>query len=344
MLHAAWDYLCRLNPIYFEWIQVDLSTRVATRSPLHPAMSYRESWIAKDLSFSVFSRLTPVLERTKSVFLHGWGDPFANPSFFTMARICKERRCTVCTATRGGLLDAAGWDRVVESGIDQVAFPIDALEDHTSRERTGIGLNETCEAIAMLQEAKRRADSAKPAIDVRYTLTRSRLDEVMLLPEFLQRVGVDSAIVATPSFVASEDLAEECLVPRRHEQLRWLLSHLDTLFFKGLEYGVVIRYFAISPGVKRRTCIENVTESIYVGADGRVSPCAMGALPLDDDVTHWYLGDKVAYRPLVFGSLDELQLEDIWHSDEYRRFRRPFYWNRLSSRCENCLNPFRVGG
>ncbi len=344
LLHTAWDFLCRLTPIYFDWIQVDPSTRVVTNSPLHPATAYGESWIAEDLSFPVFSRLASVLERTKNVFLHGWGDPFANPSFFTMVRACKEHQCTVCTATRGGLLDAADWDRVVESGIDQVSFPIDAFDDRSSRERTGHGLHETRQAIAMLQASKRRANSARPTIDVRYTLTRSRLDEVRQLPTFLKTVGVDAAIVTTPSFVASGDLPDECLVPRRPEQFRWLLSHLDTIFYKGLELGVVIRYFVISPGKKRRTCIENVTESIFVGPDGRVSPCAIGQLPVRGDVAHWYLGEEVAYQPLVFGSLADMTLEDIWHSEEYRRFRRPFYWNRLSARCENCLTPFRVHG
>ncbi|QJT08038.1 radical SAM/SPASM domain-containing protein [Oceanidesulfovibrio marinus] len=344
MLASAWDRVCRLSPLYFDWIQVDPSTRVITASPLHPAARYGNAWMGQDLPFSVFTRLEPVLERTRNVFLHGWGDPFANPSFFTMVRICKEHRCTVSTATRGRLLEAADCDHIVAAGIDQISFPIDALDDATSRERTGFSLDQTVAVIRMLQEAKRRVNSALPVIDVRYTLTRSRLDEVYGLPTFLESLGIESAIVTTPAFVPSAEMADECLVPRRPEQLRWLISHLDRLFARGLDHGVVIRYFVLSPGKKRLTCIENVTESLFLGADGRISPCAAGQLPVRGDVAQWYLGKETPYQPIVFGSLAESELAEIWHSKAYRKFRQPFYWNRLSQRCEHCLTPFRVYG
>ncbi len=346
LAETLWEGVYQRVPLYFDWIHVDPCSRVDRASPFHPAQAYAPHWRPAMLSFSRFTRLESVLPRTKAVFLYGWGDPFANPALFPMARLARDHDCQLATVTRGVLLSPAEWDRVVALPFDVVAFPIQALDEAAHKRRAGCSLEEILHAIHLLQEAKRRAGSPAPIVELRFLLTRASLDDLDALPGFLAAVGVRSCVAHTVSFVPRATLADECLLPRTKAQLRWLLKKLHAVYFECLRHETFLRYHVLSPGVRPTRCGENVTECFHVTASGQVAPCILRGMPLDERarVSHWRLGREHPWSALTFGDLATTSPEAIWRSKPYRRFRTPWYWNRPHRSCATCMSPLRLSG
>ena len=85
----------------FDWIQVEVSSFCNAACVYCPHTVYRNQWLNKHMTLETFEHLVPAFRNTKLVYLQGWGEPFLNPYFFTMAERAKKAGCRVGTTTNG---------------------------------------------------------------------------------------------------------------------------------------------------------------------------------------------------------------------------------------------------
>jgi MoaA/NifB/PqqE/SkfB family radical SAM enzyme len=77
-------------------------------------------------------------------------------------------------------------------------------------------------------------------------------------------------------------------------------------------------------GMPQKVCTENVLRSCFVSHKGDVSPCVMTNLSVcpNASLEHWVSGSSHAVERLVFGNVNRQSLQEIWHSNAAREFRR----------------------
>jgi MoaA/NifB/PqqE/SkfB family radical SAM enzyme len=319
-----------------DWIQVEVSSHCNAACIYCPNAVYREgAWQKRHLPLATFRKMLPAFARTRLVHLQGWGEPFLNPDFFEMVRLAKEAGCRVATTTNGMLLDGEKIKRLVQYGVDVVAFSLAGVDEKNDAVRRGTRLAGVLDAIRALSREKEKLGARQPAIHIAYMLLRSGLEDVERLPLFLQGLGVSQVVLTTLDFVSAGGLADEALRPSTVSEYDELRSRLDAVAAAGESCGLNICYQLVSPGQRCQNCTENVLRAVVVSSDGSASPCVFANLPVSQ-ASFIAGGAKRPYQRLIFGNVGEQPLKDIWREPAYAAFRRSFHTGQLAAICRDC--------
>lgn len=319
----------------FDWIQVEVTTYCNAACIYCPRTTYGRAWQNRHLSMDTFMKLAPAFKKTSHIHLQGWGEPFMNPRFFQMAAIAKAAGCRVGTTTNAILFDREIVSRLVESGIDLVAFSLAGTGEENDRIRKGTSIVRVLEAIRWLSEEKNRRNVQAPLIHVAYMLFKSGLNGLNELLSLVENLGVSNIVISTLDFVASEELLSEVLhaeTAAEHERLHSLLRSLAA---KGEKQGIGIHYHLTGPEQKRTGCTENAGRALCVSSDGAITPCVYTNLQLADSL-YFSRGERRPYRRMAFGNLNEQSLEAIWSQRQYKAFRSSFRKGTLTPHCRAC--------
>jgi MoaA/NifB/PqqE/SkfB family radical SAM enzyme len=319
----------------FDWIQVEVTSHCNALCIYCPRTVFRESWEDRHLSLATFKKLKPVLSRTDLVHLQGWGEPFLNPEFFEIAAFAKGAGCKVGTTTNAMLLNEERIRKVIETGIDILAFSLAGTGESNDSIRKGTSLKKVLKAIETLSREKEKREKTAPEIHVAYMLFRSGMAELDSLPSLLEGLGVSQVVVSTLDFVPTEELRNEAVIPTTREEYKELCSHLDRLVEAGREKGLAVHYHLVSPGQRRKVCTENIQKALCISSDGAVTPCVYTNLRVSG--TYYDLqGKTVSYERMVFGNIRERDVKDIWKEKSYEVFRRSFCKRELAPTCQKC--------
>jgi len=94
--------------------------------------------------------------------------------------------------------------------------------------------------------------------------------------------------------------------------------------------GLEFHYELPSAGAAGTSCRENIRRSLFIAADGSVSPCVYLDLPAD-------VADP---RRRVFGNVRTQDPLAIWASDGFRRFRERLACGDPDFSCRTCPKRF----
>ncbi|MEJ5357116.1 MAG: radical SAM protein [Desulfobacterales bacterium] len=315
-------------------VQVEVTSRCPGRCRYCPHTVLRDTWRGGDLDCETFGRLWPLLRRSLRVHLQGWGEPLLHPEFFTLAALARRAGCQVSTTTCGLHLDEKLARRIVASGIDIVAFSL-AGSDAATHEaaRCGVGFERVLAAVETLQAERRKRQAVHLEIHFAYLLLYSALDSVAGLPALMERLGVHAAVVSTLDFLPDASLAAEAIRPGEQEKIARAAEVLSRAAAAARARGLAFDYAL--PAVEiRAPCRERVDRSLFVAADGTVSPCVYRNIP----------AGALEGRRLVFGQIPEEDPVAIWEKESFRRFRERLAAGEPDAVCRCCPKRFGTAG
>ncbi len=317
-----------------DWVQLEVTTRCNASCRYCPRTVCRASWNDRDLSSALFRSLLPAFQRTRMVQLQGWGEPLLHPHLFDMIALAKKAGCTVGTTTNGMLVDRRAAVRLVESGVDHVAFSLAGVGGQNDEARRGTRFSAVLEAIAGLAAEKKIRRQSTPVIGVAYLLLRSHLSDIGRLIPALAGTGVEQIVLSTLDFAVSENLQKEGLTPEDKGQHRELQALFDSLAREAQNEGISLYYNLVDPEAHGEDCAENPRRALFVSADGSISPCVFAGLPVQE-TSCASGGEGSGYQKLTFGSLAGKTLPAVWKSSAYREFRESF-GREPHPLCQNC--------
>ncbi len=288
----------------FDWIQVEVTSACNAACIYCPRTVYRKTWEDRHLPLETFKKLKPAFADTRHIHLQGWGEPFLHPDFFEMVAIAKAQAFQVGTTTNAMLLNEETVRKVIESGLDILAFSLAGTTERNDVIRKGTSLKNVLKTIETLSREKEKRGTSGPEIHVAYMLFRSGMTELETLPSLLEGLGVSQVVVSTLDFVPTEELRKEAVIPATEEEYREI-------------------------------CTENIQRALCVSSDGAVTPCVYTSLGVSG--TYYDLqGEKVSYQRMVFGNIQEKDVRDIWKEKFYSAFRRSFCKGELAPTCQKC--------
>lgn len=337
-------------PPRLDWLQVEIGTHCNATCMYCPRSLLASRWCNRLMPKEIFFRLLPMLERTRLVYLQGWGEPFMHPDFFEFARRAKAVGCQVGTTTNGRLLTEDICRQVIETGIDIIGFSLAGVDESANDQiRRGTSLAQIRDVIATLNRLKAQHGVQRPAVHVAYLLLRSRLGDVDTLPAFLAALQIDQAVVSTLDCIASRALVEEAILPADQDEYASLLLRLEAMTTASATLGLPIQAWLAAPSppstgvgehgaapIAPRLCTENIQRSAFISAVGEVSPCVHSALPVTGEVTVWLAGKETVFTPLVFGTIAQQSFASIWRAPRYRAFRKAHRMGQPPDPCRNC--------
>jgi MoaA/NifB/PqqE/SkfB family radical SAM enzyme len=311
-------------------LQVEVTSRCPGRCTYCPHTTFKESWRPQDMEMATFRRLWSLMRRSGRVHLQGWGEPLLNPAFFQMAALARKAGCQVSTTTCGLRMDEALAGQIVASGIDIVAFSLAGADADSNAPRRGVDFDRVCEAVAVLQAVRRRRMGVHLEVHFAYLMLASAMEAVRGLPQLMQRLGVHAAVVSTLDFIPEPGLEGEAFQPHDTEKLSRAQAVLAETAAAAHRLGLDFHYELPDPGACGTSCRENISRSLYVSADGSVSPCVYVNVP------------AAAADPTrrVFGNVHDQDPLAIWESAEFRRFRERLAGGDPDLSCRSCPKRF----
>jgi MoaA/NifB/PqqE/SkfB family radical SAM enzyme len=313
-------------------IQVEVTSRCPGRCGYCPHTTRRGEWLARDMDMGTFERLWPLMRKASRVHLQGWGEPLLHPGFFDMAALARQAGCAVSTTTCGLCMNRDIARRLVDSGIDIVAFSLAGTDAASNAVRHGVDFERVCEAIGLLQEVRRAAMAVHLEIHFAYLMLASDMEAVRGLPGLAHRLGVHAAVVSTLDYVAEPGFEAEAFMAHEAEKLARAATVLAEAEAEAKRLGVDFHWSLPRPDASGTGCRENIARSLYVAADGGLAPCVYLNVPVD--------GPDPQRR--VFGNVNATDPLEIWESAAFRRFRDGLAGGEPDLPCQTCPKRFMI--
>jgi len=317
----------------FDWIQVEITSHCNCSCVYCPSTVFEDTWMERHMTLDTFNRLTPALRKTKLIHLQGWGEPFLHPEPFTFVRIAKKSGCKVGTTTNGTMIDNVTAERIVNSGIDFIAISCAGTGKRNDSLRKGVLFEDIAEVIRRLNRAKKKLDSKKPAIHLAFTMLNSESEHAHELPLLVSKLGVNQIIISTLDLVPTENFFHESAALANPENLQKISNAVNRTISNGHRYGIPV--FCHLPGQNQGECIENIERSLFISADGEVSPCVFYNIPASK-VCYYAGGKQHDYKRLTFGNMNNNELAQIWKNQEYLDFRKSVNSDNPPYFCTEC--------
>ncbi len=314
-------------------VQVEVTSRCPGRCTYCPHTILKEHWRPQDMEMETFHRLWPLMRRSGRVHLQGWGEPLLNPAFFEMAALARKAGCQVSTTTCGLRMDEKLAYELVESGIDIVAFSLAGTDAVSNASRIGVDFDRVCEAITILQTVRRKRMGVHLEIHLAYLMLASAMEAVAGLPELMQRLGVHAAVVSTLDYIPEPGLAHEAFAPAETAKLAQANAILGRTAEDARGLGLDFHFELPHPDASGTSCRENISRSLYVSADGSVSPCVYVNLP----------ATPADSRRRVFGNVRNQDPLQIWESPDFKRFRERLVCGDPDLSCRSCPKRYMTG-
>lgn len=311
-------------------LQVEVSTRCPGRCRYCPHTVGHKQWQARDMDMTTFTRLWPLMRRSSRVHLQGWGEPLLNPAFFEMAGLALKAGSAVSTTTCGLIMDEPLARQLVESGIDIIAFSLAGTDAETNTSRQGVAFERVCEAITLLQGVRRARQGVHLEIHIAYLMLASNMEAVRGLPALMQRLGVHAAVISTLDYVPSAELEPESFGLKERDKLAAAASILRETAAEIRRLGMECHWSLPDLSAPVTSCRENIARSLFVAADGSVSPCVYLNLPA--------VGTEARRR--IFGNVLTEDPVAIWESEAFRGFREGLAGSAPDRCCLSCVKRF----
>lgn len=320
--------------------QIEVSSFCPGRCVYCPHTTRADVWNSRHMRAETFAALWPLLRRTTRAHLQGWGEPLLHPRFMDFAKLALEAGCRVSTTTCGLRMDEALARELVDSGIDVIAFSLTGTDEASNAPRAGVPFERTLDAIRLLQSVRRARGAVHLEVHLAYLLLASRLDAVARLPELMRDLGVHAAVISTLDYIAGPGLESEAFLPHKGpeerektEAARHLLRETAA---RAAAFDLDI-HFALPeagpPAPHPRTaggCREEAARTLYVDADGNLSPCVYANPPFSSPLA------SPDSRRRVFGNAEREDPLAVWQGRDWTAFRAALASGEPEALCQSC--------
>lgn len=268
----------------------------------------------RDMDFSTFLRISEYFNKTQMIHLQGWGEPFLHPEILEMIRIAKDHAKTGLT-TNGTLLKRFAED-IVSLQLDYIAVSISGPETHGVMRR-GSSFESVVRGVEHLNEAKRKANSFLPVINLTFLVTKTNFTEIPLALKTALKLKT-GLILTNLDYVFDEETY----------QMRAFDSEITgdvERVVKNVEREAMSTIPFKRPLFRSQemaVCDAFPTSAVVFSAEGDVFPCVYLNLPFKEIPRHFH-GERILVERPKFGNVMQ-GLEEVWDSAFYSSFREKF--------------------
>lgn len=316
--------LPQLHP-ELDWVQVAVTSHCDAHCAYCPHARLRSRWQAEHIDPNVFSQFIKRLKKTQLVYLQGWGEPFAHPQFWELLSQVKKRGFLAGCTSNANMLTSDMLHRVIDSGLDIIAFSLAGVGKHNDAIRRGTSYAQVMWAIEELQRLKARLKSSTPKIHLAYMALRCHLQDLTAVPALVRDSGLDHAVLANLTLPLGAQWERQALLADSQAQYHELQDWLADIFAAPEVRSKVYTHF-YTPFMPLGNCSENIQRAMCLSQWGEISPCVLTQLPVQGSVPYWLHGQEHPLQHRHFGRLPQESVKEIWHKAAYKRFRKHLDW------------------
>lgn len=312
-------------------LQIEIITRcnlACVMCPRTVALSLAGSTDARAKWFEAMplDRYTRILDQasgTRSLSLHGLGEPLLHPNLVEFVEQAVARDIQVRLTTNLTLLTPERTQRFIRSGLDRLIVSLDGASAETYESiRVHASFEKVIANLKGLLAARRALNAARPRVDVNMVVGAANQYEVAAMVRLCHRLGVDGLILSpvkpanasVAPLLCPPDAWDQYIAAARQEAQRLSFSlHVRGHVGPGTDAPRAERH-------KETWRCRQPWLSSMVEADGSVMPCC-----------------NIHDRQHALGNILTEEFREIWAGRCYRSFRealkRP---QQVPAPCAHC--------
>lgn len=314
-------------------VQVEVSSACMGQCTYCPHTSQGKSWRTRHITPDIVARLWPLFKLSSQAHLQGWGEPLLHPRFMDYVRFAKKAGCNVSTTSCGLVMNEELARKLADGSLDTIAFSFAGTDAKSNSSRRKVEFEKVCHNIRVLQKARTMNDS-RLEIHLAYLLLANEIRALEKLPDLMADLGVKTAVVSTLDYLAEPEDRKLAFFPEDQERISEARVILEDIAARAEKRDMKIHYAL--PGEKKvvyeNGCRENIRKTLYVDADGDISPCIYLNVPGSDS------GEKRR----VFGNALKEDAREIWKKPEFKAFRQSLVAGEPDSVCLRCPKRLEV--
>lgn len=308
-------------------IQIEVTSICTAHCIYCPHTTLGKSWKSRHMPADVLAALWPALRLSSRAHLQGWGEPFLHPRFFDFVKFVRKAGCAVSTTSCGLVMDEATAIKTANSGMDLIAFSLVGTDKASNNARAGADFEKVCASIKILKKALKDSDQSME-IRLAYLLLGDRIAAIERLPELMESLEVDMAVISTLDYLALPEQVKLAFFPDEMEKIARTREILEGVASRAQALGRQVHFSLPSPTEQKYKggCRENIAKTLYVDADGDISPCVYLNVP----------GSKIAEKIRIFGNVLQDDPLAIWKKGEFASFRKNLLNGQPDASCLDC--------
>jgi len=307
----------------FSTWQIELTTRC----PLLCKMCIRSEsteWQYQDMPLEDFKNILPYLKDVETVVLEGWGESLLHMDLSECIRLVKKEGSQVGFVTSGMGLTENRVSELIEAGIDFVGFSIAGTTTETHDAiRVNSHLPEVLDAIRLFQEEKKRRGLLRPKMHLIFLMVKDNIHEVPSVPSFTKEAGLDEVILTNICHTINlwQETQRVFIWENAVNQYEEILKQAE---INARKLHIRLKKPSLSV-IDVPVCAENPFGSLYISAEGEVSPCVYLYPPLPSPFKRIFCSKEYQIEKVSFGNIFRDPFSAIWSSSNYDAFRNRFH-------------------
>ncbi|MCX7719394.1 MAG: radical SAM protein [Candidatus Sumerlaeaceae bacterium] len=288
------------------------------------------------MPLSRFQRLIPLMRHLDAVGLTGYGEPMVHPHLHEFAAVIRSCGAKPRLSTNGTLLNEVKARQLLDAGIENLQFSIDAGTKETFEHiRVGAKWERVLRNAERFNELARDADERVVTGWV-FLMLRNNWRELPLAAEHAARCGFQVFIAKLIERNALDYEQQQNLHSDDGELLvdaaefAEVIARVEEI---GRRHGMTVEIHPFRLGFNN-TCLADPLQMIFVDWMGNVTPCCH--LPVRNE--------QGTFPAHSFGNLDEQDIMEILLGRRAQHFWSLWRNRTVPSVCRNCYQVKRMPG
>jgi MoaA/NifB/PqqE/SkfB family radical SAM enzyme len=306
----------------FSTWQIELTTRC----PLLCKMCIRSEnsdWQFQDMPLEDFKKILIYLKDVETVVLEGWGESLLHKDLTECITLVKKEGSKVGFVTSGMGLTGHRVSELIEAGVDFVGFSIAGTTPETHDAiRINSHLPDILDAIRLFHEEKKRRGLLSPAMHLIYLMVKDNIHEVASVPAFAKKAGLGEVILTNICHTINlwQESQRVFVWEKDRNPYEDNLRQAET---DARNLNIRLRKPNLSV-TDVPVCAENPFGSLYISAEGEVSPCVYLHPPLPSPFRRIFREREYSTQQVSFGNIFKEPFASIWNGGDYEAFRNRF--------------------
>jgi MoaA/NifB/PqqE/SkfB family radical SAM enzyme len=305
-----------------EWFEIETSTVCNFKCKVCENTYWKEP--KRFMTYEEFTKIANQFPDLKWIGTTGIGEGFLNPDYRKILRSIKERDPAIYMEffDQFFLHDKASLKEWVDMGYDKVYISMDGSSKKVyEANRKGSNYEKVIDNIILLDRIKKDEGKHYPRFCVHYIINKDNIDEAQDILQILKDNDVDTWFVQYTKILHNfPELQAQNLhidVPN---------SVVDKINKKSKETGIAARFNVNTNEMQCPSYACSAWTQPFIFATGHIIPCCACNERNERDIQ----------KETSMGNLFENTLEEIWHGQKYKDYRKKLYSGQVATVCEPC--------